>query len=66
MCASVERYGPGRLLSHGSRDVVERTLTAIVQLVGDANPDCRCVCVCVMCVGVSKCVCVCVYVCVSE
>ena len=39
VCTSVERYGPKRLL-HASKDV-ERTLTAVVQLVGDNSPEAR-------------------------
>lgn len=40
LCVAVEHCGPERLL-HSSREVLERTLTAVVQLVGDSAPEAR-------------------------
>jgi len=39
ICLAVELYDPARLL-HSGRDV-ERTLPAIIQLVGDSAPEAR-------------------------
>ena len=40
ICASFENYGPSRLM-HASKDLLERTLVAVVQLAGDSVPEAR-------------------------
>ena len=38
--ASVENYGPSRLM-HANKDLLEKTLTAVVQLASDSLPEAR-------------------------
>lgn len=40
ICASVENYGPSKLM-HAHKDLLERTLVAVVQLAKDSVPEAR-------------------------
>ena len=40
ICASVENYGPSKLM-HAHKDLLERTLVAVVQLTKDSVPEAR-------------------------
>ena len=40
ICASVENYGHSKLM-HANKDLLERTLVAVVQLAGDSVPEAR-------------------------
>ena len=40
ICTSVENYSPTRLM-HAHKDLLEKTLVAVVQLAGDSVPEAR-------------------------